>query len=41
VTSGANSCGLWQIVDKWDNPSFLIALVSDRLKADFSFYTGY
>jgi hypothetical protein len=41
VRSGANSCGLWQIVDIWDNPNFLVALVRDKLKADFSFYTGY
>jgi len=37
----ANSCGLWQLVDAWDNPDLYLALVNDSKYADFIFYNGY
>ncbi len=37
----ANSCGLWQLVESWDNPDLYLALVNDPKYADFSFYNGY
>jgi len=37
----ANSCGLWQLVESWDNPDLYLALVNDPKHADFSFYNGY
>ena len=42
VSSGeARSCGLWQLVNSWDNPDIYLALVSDVKYSDFSFYNGY